>query len=137
MGDRLEPLLRLREKREEEAAMALAAAQRGVDEARRALARLLEAGPPQPSAADAAWWALDGAWAERRRAAITAAERAVVESEAARDAARAVLEAAHRAAEAIRRAIARRREAARRAAERRERKAQDEIASLLHVHRRR
>ena len=126
MGDRLEPLLRLREKREEEAAMALAAAQRGVDEARRALARLLEAGPPQPSAADAAWWALDGAWAERRRAAITAAERAVVESEAA-----------HRAAEAIRRAIARRREAARRAAERRERKAQDEIASLLHVHRRR
>ncbi|WP_373049416.1 hypothetical protein [Vulgatibacter sp.] len=130
MRTRFDPLLRLRERTEEEAKLAVASELRGAEAVRARIAAFLEAEARPPGDAAAAFWELHGAERLRHRATLERLEVELAAAEARVEGARATLAAAHRAAESLRRAVESRHAAALMEAARRERKAQDELAAL-------
>lgn len=128
---RLDPVVKLREREEQEARLRLADAIRKTAEARQALldARLRAAADLRATGVAALWAMVEDSHARAiREVKRLAAEvdRAVAEEERVR----AEYVAAHRAAEAVRRVRETRREELRTEAARRERKELDELASL-------
>ncbi len=130
---RLDAVVRVRERSEDAAKVALARARMEVTRAASGLERLRErARHEDRQAGSAAQWEIRQAARDRAVAEIKRAEEALRALEAREVAARQAYEAAHRELEAVRRVAESKRAEMAREAGRKERKAMDEIAAILH-----
>lgn len=130
MKTRLDPVLGLREKEEEAAAIALAAAAAKVQEALEALERAqLDARRNALESGSAADWDLRELAQERALARLEQARADHAAAVEAMEEARRALELAHQRTEAVRRVAEARRAEARAEADRKERKEMDELGT--------
>ncbi len=130
---RLDAVVKLRQRTEDSAKLALARARKEVAEAEAALEALrARARLDDQAPGDAAEWEIRQRARDRALAEIKKAEEGMRQLKAREAAARQAYEAAHRQLEAVRRVAENKRAEMKREAERKDRRAMDEIAGILH-----